>query len=866
MTHPINGLPLNSPGETDHDHTHHNHHIDSDSLSLQDLQVIDDYLISPQDAPLDERPAYYTSGDLYTLLATSKETNFTFNAFDFFVPQGGGPFPHIHNYEHEAFYVAQGTVNFFLGNEAGVTGSNQEFVLEGIPVGTVIFGPRLRPHAFRNIDSTAATSGTNEGARILSITAPGGLDYLFEYAGQPVEDRDNPIPPPPVGVDPSVLEFALRSGYREPSYSQGVAFPGYKPPAGTPKYVLVLPNDAPAELEENIKAKVAGIEGFSIWSASERPTFTGPFGIKYTSLTTFAESTDTLGNNQLSYNQFSLKPEATDTFAQAYLNSKQVVKPSTSLASGVVNVELTNQGDVKYSLTVKGLDLGNLSQSGQFQTPNNELDDVTSIKIYSGKRGSNGSELFSIFDLDHQDEEDFNVKLNQDGSATIDGIWNDEEAAIPHALVHFLEDTGLPGQESDFYFEVDSKGRPDGEIRGQIALTTDDFPDQVESNNYESFYVQKGHLSFKINDEVRLVEANTFVTIAPGTKYSIGNFGTTDVESLAVSIIPADVKPIVPDDTGYTAIAGTKANDFLVARTQTKLLGEAGDDTLKINTGGNNLLYGGAGSDRFWIANGNIPNTVSDPRQATSLGLPPLFDTQNTIVDFQVGIDKIQISGIDGISNFDDLKLLPVFGDIRSTSIIASFDDQDVSLANLTGVVADELSAKDFIILPSAIADDAELLNLQSFTGKDVKVTFTVNREAKYNNFVGFYKVEDTQGTITDPLTGNQLKPTDTGYAQLAVKLREPEVSLTAPNHSQATFEDTLQGGYLYAPFLIGNGNPDTLNDDFSRVYLPFIQGNSDKVDHINLLGENIFGFEDLYGGGDRDFNDIIVQTKFTVA
>jgi hypothetical protein len=36
-------------------------------------------------------------------------------------------------------------------------------------------------------------------------------------------------------------------------------------------------------------------------------------------------------------------------------------------------------------------------------------------------------------------------------------------------------------------------------------------------------------------------------------------------------------------------------------------------------------------------------------------------------------------------------------------------------------------------------------------------------------------------------------------------------------------------------------------------------------MDHIRLLGNNTFGFEDLAGGGDNDFNDVIIQAKLTV-
>lgn len=39
---------------------------------------------------------------------------------------------------------------------------------------------------------------------------------------------------------------------------------------------------------------------------------------------------------------------------------------------------------------------------------------------------------------------------------------------------------------------------------------------------------------------------------------------------------------------------------------------------------------------------------------------------------------------------------------------------------------------------------------------------------------------------------------------------------------------------------------------------------NSDKVDHTRLLGNNVFGFEDKVGGGDKDFNDTIIKIDFS--
>ena len=71
-------------------------------------------------------------------------------------------------------------------------------------------------------------------------------------------------------------------------------------------------------------------------------------------------------------------------------------------------------------------------------------------------------------------------------------------------------------------------------------------------------------------------------------------------------------------------------------------------------------------------------------------------------------------------------------------------------------------------------------------------------------------------------------------------------------------------------PFIIVNGRPDTiLNSDISAssnpdIYFTYLGANSDRVDHVRLLGDNTFGFEDLRGGGDMDYNDLVVQVNIS--
>lgn len=159
-----------------------------------------------------------------------------------------------------------------------------------------------------------------------------------------------------------------------------------------------------------------------------------------------------------------------------------------------------------------------------------------------------------------------------------------------------------------------------------------------------------------------------------------------------------------------------------------------------------------------------------------------------------------------------------------------------------------------------------ELLDLRSLTGQ-VNATFTINREAAFDNSVGFYRVVNRDGGIDINGDGTaDILPGTAGYTQAAINNRVASIDLRVGNQQTANITGQLTGGSIYAPFLIANGtvaevvSGQKLND----VYLPFLGANADRVDHVRLLGNNTFGFEDLLGGGDRDFNDVIVQVNFS--
>jgi Domain of unknown function (DUF4114) len=159
-----------------------------------------------------------------------------------------------------------------------------------------------------------------------------------------------------------------------------------------------------------------------------------------------------------------------------------------------------------------------------------------------------------------------------------------------------------------------------------------------------------------------------------------------------------------------------------------------------------------------------------------------------------------------------------------------------------------------------------ELIDLRHITGR-VSAEFVVNREAAFDNFIGFYQIADVNGGIDFDGNGTiDIRPGDTGYTQAALRGRIAGLDMNVMNQGTATFTTNLDGGSIYAPFIVANGKPEALLDNNPKndpaVYFAFLGANPDKFDHIRLLGNNTWGFEDLPLGGDMDYNDVVIRAS----
>lgn len=114
-------------------------------------------------------------GDTYTTLVRGKDTAGRFCVIDMYVPPGGGPPPHRHDFE-ETFVILEGEI------EATFRGAKTV-----VKAGAAIHVPANAPHQFHN--------ASREPARMLCIASPAGLDEMFAEVGVPVASRTAAPPP-----------------------------------------------------------------------------------------------------------------------------------------------------------------------------------------------------------------------------------------------------------------------------------------------------------------------------------------------------------------------------------------------------------------------------------------------------------------------------------------------------------------------------------------------------------------------------------------------------------------------------------------------------------------------------------------------
>ncbi|MDE1567694.1 DUF4114 domain-containing protein [Aquabacter sp. P-9] len=356
--------------------------------------------------------------------------------------------------------------------------------------------------------------------------------------------------------------------------------------------------------------------------------------------------------------------------------------------------------------------------------------------------------------------------------------------------------------------------------------------------------------------------------VAPGAfnDITIGNNNSTFYLGGAYS---SDGKALTPTDYGYEAQAGFdlvsglgSPNGLLLARALTAIAHTqmSFDPTPVLETSGSawvstvsqSLLFQSTSpaNEEISLNFSKIPTTLSTTASA-AYAWTSQFAQQVLQEDFSAEL----------VTLFDQ----QAQGTLYQAHVHAG-DDVGISIGGTAASAYQAALTADYGFIDFANANgsvDVARPVAVAFTAggaDDMEAVVRLRQNGENVSSLTFYKVDDFAGTI------GGLHPGETGYATAAAtrayQTSTGTTSLTGAGYGQYSQASILgvDAGDIIAMSLTSAGH----------TYWAFSSANEqvdgEGVAHLWSYGLNTWGWEDIYGGGDHDFNDLVVQLDFTSA
>lgn len=358
--------------------------------------------------------------------------------------------------------------------------------------------------------------------------------------------------------------------------------------------------------------------------------------------------------------------------------------------------------------------------------------------------------------------------------------------------------------------------------------------------------------------------------------------GSFDTATVSVDVIPQQDAPVVDG-----VLTDQVDEDGLITLTQAQLLSNVTEldgeslTALNLSIDGNGVLTDNQ-DGTFTIE----PDEHFDGSISITYEVTDGIDTVSNELQLNVEAvaDAPELSVTPSADNLDG-EVIRDKQNVVEFDIDASLVDQDGSEA-LSVTVGGAPDGSVIRYDSDAILND-QSSGLTSFTDSTVTVTFE-GESAGYKNSVGYYVVEE-DGSITNVNmvysdasqqgAGGTLIP---GESSFSFELEEGQSFnlFVIPNGGRYNDFESLEGGEFV--FRNEDGSPASItSNDPQLIYIAedgtesVVRGqngdavfhggtstnlNQDGVEHTRVTmnddGELIYGIEDLYGGGDRDYDD----------
>ncbi|OPF18912.1 hypothetical protein B1L04_05655 [Microcystis aeruginosa KW] len=144
--------------------------------------------------------------------------------------------------------------------------------------------------------------------------------------------------------------------------------------------------------------------------------------------------------------------------------------------------------------------------------------------------------------------------------------------------------------------------------------------------------------------------------------------------------------------------------------------------------------------------------------------------------------------------------------------------------------------------------------------GQQVPLTVeAVSQDADFQSEMGYYLVDTPDGEI------NGIKPGDQGYLDAALSGDRHQVIFASGKAFDSKTFNVPSGKYL-GWYLVANGTTEAIakGENAPPVFFSYAAANEDGLNHVHAQQDSqTWAWEDFWGGGDRDFNDLVFRFSF---
>ncbi|WP_253852319.1 Ig-like domain-containing protein [Microcystis aeruginosa] len=145
--------------------------------------------------------------------------------------------------------------------------------------------------------------------------------------------------------------------------------------------------------------------------------------------------------------------------------------------------------------------------------------------------------------------------------------------------------------------------------------------------------------------------------------------------------------------------------------------------------------------------------------------------------------------------------------------------------------------------------------------GQQVPLTVeAISEDNTFDNEMGYYLVDTPDGEI------NGIKPGDQGYLDAALSGDRHQVIFASGKGFDSKTFNVPSGKYL-GWYLVANGTTDQAiakGGNAPPVFFSYAAANEDGLNHVHAQQDSqTWAWEDFWGGGDRDFDDLVFRFSF---